>query len=316
MSIGVLKSAIAVASSEQYNWSLHFFKVDRRAKLNPYLVFNIEFRNTSALSSYCTKLCTMVSKFQVDTLEDVQTYNGINSKVSCDKLSTENELIADQWNFFFTSVANATHDKITGKYQGYIITGRPKQEDESHQPIVFVKAGNPVIDLNRNKSIDFTYSQDDKLESISEEVCRLYFFVDFIVIGKMLYTFSYKFEEIFNLVKTMQKLKTSTVDKIIETGAFINGEHVKKLMNSYKSARTFLSLNETRLNNLAIADKRREIAKLLKLSINSSNAIQLDTDDQASHMIKYLCYKIFQDKETDNIIEVTSVVNDNVKVGA
>lgn len=315
MSMKVLRSAVTIANSPDYNWSLYFFKIDRRIKGNPYLVYKIKFKKDKYLSRYASKLCEMVTEFQIDKLEDIQTYDGVNSKLSCDKLSTDSEMIAEQWNFFSEAVGDATDSKISEKYQGYILVGQPDQKDETHQPIVFVKAGNPVAQMNNKKSIVFTCSPDNELADITDEVCRLYFFADFIVIGNMLYTFSYKFETIFNLEKTMQKMKTSAIDNIIGTGAFADGNQTQKLMKSYKSARTFLSLNQNRMNRLTNTDSRKAIAQLLKLNVDSNGAIQIDTDEQASQMIKYLCYKIFQDKETDHIIEVSSVVNDDVKVG-
>jgi len=316
MSLELLKSAISTASKSNYGWSLYFFKIDRR-KENPYLVYKIKFKKDSYLSDYSSKLCEMINKFQIEKLEDVQKYDGANSKLSCDKLGTDNDLIAEQWEYFTQSVGEATDNRLSGKYQGYILVGQPAKKDADKQPIVFVKAGNPVAKLKSDKSIIFTCSPENELEDITtEEIYRLYFSADFIVIGKTLYTFTYMFETIFNIEKTMKRFKMTSIDNIVDTGAFSDGSRTQQLMISYKSSRTFLSLNQNRINRLSNPDGRKYIAGLLKLNIDASGAIKIDTEDQANKMIKYLCYKIFQDKETDNVIEVNSVINDNVKIGA
>lgn len=316
MSLELLKSAISAASESSYGWSLYFFKIDRR-KENPYLVYKIKFKKDSYLSDYASKLCEMVKKFQIEQLEDIQKYDGVNSKLSCDKLDTDSDLIEEQWNYFSQSVGDATDAKLSGKYQGYILVGQPQKKDKKNQPIVFVKAGNPVAQLKNDKSIIFTCSPENELEDITtEEIYRLYFSADFIVIGKTLYTFTYKFENIFNIEKTMQKMKMTSIENIVDTGAFSDSAITQQLMKSYKSSRTFLSLNQNRMSRLSNPESRVAIAGLLKLTIDSSGAIKVDTEDQAKLMIKYLCYKILQDKETDNVIEVNSVINDNVKIGA
>jgi hypothetical protein len=258
----------------------------------------------------------MIIKFQIDKIEDVQKYNGMNSKISCDKIRIDNDLIAEQWNLFNSAVGDATDSKISGKVHGYILVGQPSQKDETHQPIVFVKAGSPVTQVNSDKSISFTCSPNNELEDISDVVCRLYLSSDFIVVGETLYTFTYKFENIFNIEKTMQKMKMSVISDIIGTGAFSNNDDIQSFMKSYTSTRTFLSLNKDRMERLSIPSNRIDIAQLLNLGIDSAGTIQIDTREQAHQLIKYLCYKIFQDKESDRIIEVNSVVNDNVKVRA
>lgn len=73
-----------------------------------------------------------------------------------------------------------------------------------------------------------------------------------------------------------------------------------------------MTLRQQRVDKLTTKEGRQVIAKLLQLNITDDSEIIVDTQEQANQLIKYLCFKIFQDKETDNLIEVASVLNDNI----
>ena len=111
--------------------------------------------------------------------------------------------------------------------------------------------------------------------------------------------------------KTLQKLKEKAIDEIIETNAFEDHRLAQSFMKGYSSPKTFLTLREQRVEKLNSIEGRGEIAEILKLQISETGII-ISEQKQANQLIKYLCYKIFQDKETDNLIEVNSIINDNV----
>ena len=132
------------------------------------------------------------------------------------------------------------------------------------------------------------------------------------MIADALYSFNHNFEGMFNLEKTLHRLKIQAVESIMDTNAFQNAEKVRGFMKSYTSPKTFLTLKPQRMSKLQTPEGRVEIAKRLRINTTEFNDLIIDDQGQANKLIKYLCYKIFQDKETDNLIEVNSVVNDNV----
>lgn len=293
---------------DSYTWTLYFLKMDGR-KPNPYFVYKHTFKNTSYLPDYISSLCDVVVKYQIESLDSIQVYNGENSKTSCDKLSIDNELIKVQWEKLHKSVAGAPREYIQGKYQGYILDGRPKSD--TLPGIVMMKTGNPIISLDKKNSKVFKHSAANELDDITDELCRLYLLVDFMVIGNTLYTFNQNFEKVFKIEQTLHRIKNNAIEQIIAVGAFKDAEEVQKLMNAYTSPKTFLTLREERVGKLADNEKRIEVAKLLTLQMEDEQIV-ISTQEEANKLIKYLCYKIFQDKETDKLIEVNSVVKENV----
>lgn len=310
MSKELLSSAIHVAKEHGYAWNLYFFKISHRKKGNPYYVYKIKFKNVTYLPEYALALCNAVSVYQIDPLENVQEYDGMNSKTSCDKIKVDNELLSEQWNYFFSSVTNAPREEIKGKYQGYIIDGQPTVETD--KSITIVKIGSPIIKLENKKSLLFKHVENDELDQFSDDLCRLYLNADFLVIDDNLYAFNLAFEGIFDIEKTMRRLKDKTIENIMATNAFDETEKVTSFMKRYTSPKTFLTLKQHRVDKLTTQEGRQEIAKRLQLNTTGDSEIIVDTQEQANQLIKYLCYKIFQDKETDNLIEVTSVLNDNI----
>lgn len=291
----------------QYEWNLYFLKIDRR-KTNPYAIYKYTFRRSQYFMDYITTLADITKKYQIEKLEYVEEYNGTNAKTTCDKIDVHNQLIEEQWNYLCTSVRDAPREQVSGKYQGYILDGQPK--NEQLPSVTIFKVCNPIISLNQRKKRVFSYNDDNELAPISDEVCRLYLNIDFAVIGNTLYTFNNKFEDIFNLEKTLSRLKESAIDQIIDTHAFGDDEMTKQFMNRYTASKTFLSLKEDRVNKLQSPDKRRDIASLLHLQFENDKIV-INNQKEANYLIKYLCYKIFQDKETDYLIEVNNVVKEN-----
>ncbi|MDF2944399.1 MAG: hypothetical protein K0S01_3257 [Herbinix sp.] len=310
MSKSQLSAAMNDIKGNKYTWNLYFFKISHRRKGNPYYVYKHTFKSAAYLPDYMTSLSDTVLHYQIEPLGTVQEYDGENSKTSCDKLKVDSELINEQWLYFSNSVSGAPREQVSGKYQGYILDGQPVIT--SDPSIILVKTGNPIISLENKNTRVFKHTANDELEYLTDELCRLYLNVDFIVIRDIMYSFNHSFEGIFNIEKTLHRLKNQAIDEIISTQAFHDSEKVQTFMNRYTSPKTFLTLKDQRMEKLNTPQGRAEISSRLKLSLSENSELIINDQEQANQLIKYLCYKIFQDKETDNLIEVNSVINDNI----
>lgn len=299
---GILDEA---QKKNRYTWSLHFFKIDRRAKQQPYRVYKVRFKNDRYLTTYVENLLNASRKFQVDKISQVQEYDGENTKVSCDKLKTSNPLIAEQWTAFVSAVGNSSDSKIEGKVNGYILLGEPS--DQGEKAVTFVKLANPVTNLQNKRTAVFTTTADDELDLIESDVCRLYLTADFIVYDDTMYTFNHTFETMFDLEKTMAKVKVAAIDKIVGTETISNIEEFKTYATQYKSSRTFITLKDDRIDRIKDGRKRKKVATMLNLSLDANGNFQINTPEEASLLIRYLCYKVFQDSETDDILEASTI---------
>lgn len=304
MSKEILKNMCSTLKEDSYSWSLYFFKIDNRGK-QPYKVSKVRFKNGTYLSQYASNLLNVTENFQIEPISDVQSYDGENSKVSCDKLLITNELISEQWSLFNAAVAASSDQKLDGRINGYILCGHPSNEEE--YSVTFVKLANPITKLTNKKSVVFSTTADNTLDLITDDVCRLYLTVDLIVYNGTMYTFNHTFETLFNLEKTMAKVKNEAIDEIINTNAFNDAETFKSFASQYKSSRTFITLKPERVNRIKDKRGRKKVAEMLHIPLDDSGEFSISTTDEASLLIRYLCFKIFQDNETKDVLEANSV---------
>lgn len=304
MSKEVLKSICVSAQKDSYSWALFFFKIDKRAK-QPFKVNKVRFKNDTYLIQYAKNLLSSTEKFQIDQISEVQDYDGENSKVSCDKLLLTSELISEQWNLLTQAIAASSDQKIDGKINGYILCGQSSNDGD--QPVTLVKVANPITKLSNKRSVVFSASAENELDLITDDVCRLYLTVDFIVANEAMYTFNHTFETVFSLEKTMAKVKQCAINEIAGTNAFSNVEAFRTLASQYKSSRTFLTLKSERINRIKNKRSRKTVADMLNLSLDSNGNFVITTADEVSLLIRYLCFKIFQDNETKDVLEANTV---------
>ena len=172
MSKQIILDVLDKIKEGNYTWNMYFFKVDNRNK-NPYAVYKIRFKNRNYLSVYVEKLAYMVETYQTSKIEKVEDYTGENSKVSCDKIALDDELIKDNWDYLVQDVCNSSERKVGEKYNGYIIEGQPTDEENGGKSIIMVKVANPVINL-QNKKVLFLHSMNNKNLLQLQMMCASY----------------------------------------------------------------------------------------------------------------------------------------------
>ena len=310
MSKEVLKRICSAVRKDSYSWALYFFKIDKRAK-QPFKVSKVRFKDNSYLLQYAKELLSTTEAFQIDRISEVQDYDGENSKVSCDKLLLTNELISEQWKLFSQAVAASSDRKIDGKINGYILYGQSSEHGD--KSVTFVKVANPITKLKNKKSVVFSSTANDELDLITDDVCRLYLTVDFIAYNDVMYTFNHTFETVFNLEKTMAKVKLHAIEEIADTNGFNDIDTFKSLASQYKSSRTFITLMPERINRVKNKRSRKAVADMLNLPLDADGNFAITTVDEASLLIRYLCFKIFQDNETKDVLEANTVTKLNTK---
>ena len=310
MSKEVLKRICSAVRKDSYSWALYFFKIDKRAK-QPFKVSKVRFKDNSYLLQYAKELLSTTEAFQIDRISEVQDYDGENSKVSCDKLLLTNELISEQWKLFSQAVAASSDRKIDGKINGYILYGQSSEHGD--KSVTFVKVANPITKLKNKKSVVFSSTANDELDLITDDVCRLYLTVDFIAYNDVMYTFNHTFETVFNLEKTMAKVKLHAIEEIAGTNGFNDIDAFKSLASQYKSSRTFITLMPERINRVKNKRSRKAVSDMLNLPLDADGNFAITTVDEASLLIRYLCFKIFQDNETKDVLEANTVTKLNTK---
>ena len=290
--------------TSSYSWALYFFKIDRRNN-NPYTAYKVRFKNDRYLPEYAKSLVDMIVKYQLGKITEIKDYTGENTKVSCDKIETSNELVKEQWDYFVRDIADASDEKVEGKYHGYVLEGTPASNNA--KSLVFLKMANPIINLKNKRSAVFTFDDNSELAEMSDEVCKLHMDTDCIVVDEVIYSFNYKFEDLFNIEKTMQKVKNKALEEIISIDAFDNREEFEQMARAYKSPRTFITLKNERVERIKNKTKRKKVAGMLKIEVNDDGKFMFKNEDEVSLLLRYLCFKVFKDDETKELLEANNV---------
>ena len=127
-----------------YSWSLYFFKIDQR-KDKPYAAYKMRFEKSDYLIRYAEELSNAIINNQLDRIDEVKEYTGENTKISCDRIETSNELVKEKWNCFVDGIAGASTGPVNGKYNGYVLEGTSNKS----KSIAFIKMANPIINLKK-----------------------------------------------------------------------------------------------------------------------------------------------------------------------
>ena len=300
----LLVETLEKIDASSYSWALYFFKIDRRNN-NPYTAYKVRFKNDHYLAAYAKALAGTVANRQLNKVSEISDYTGENTKISCDRIETCNELVKEQWDYFVMDIVNASDEKVEGKYHGYVVEAVPTSSED--KTIAFVKMANPIINLKNKRSSVFMFDGNSELAEMSDEVCKLYMDTDCIVVDEKIYSFNYKFEELFNIEKTMQKIKNKALDEIVSIDAFDNKEEFEQMARAYKSPRTFITLKSERVERIKNKAKRKKIANMLKIEVNDDGKFVFKNGEEVSLLLRYLCFKVFKDDETKELLEANNV---------
>jgi len=294
-------------ASNDYVWTLYF--INARKQRNAGLLYEsakIRFRSNDYLMSYARQLISCVLQFNVEPISSVEEYDGFNTKVSCDKLSVESDLLDGGYANLINSLENCGEaSPLKERYQGYILDGRPNI-DANGSGITFIKMANPMIDLNTKKAVMFKKAEDETLDAIDEMFCRLYLVADSIIIDGNLYNFNHAFEKLFNVEKTISKVKTAAIQKIVDAGFIENSDEFSNHAQSC-NARTFVTLNDDRIETAKNTERRNSISETYHIPLGDEGGFKISSSEEASTLIKYLCYKMFEEAETKDVLEASSV---------
>lgn len=293
-----------VSNKDEYSWSLYFFKKDRRNKEQPFSAYKKRYRDSSELNNYVNGVVTCVSNFQLGKLESIESYNGMNANIVCDFIPLQNDLINKEWCNFVQCIKDASGNRFDGKINGYAICGEPT--NDTLKPITFIKFSSPVIELKNNKCITYKDSPEEELDMLSDNFFRLYWGVDAFVYDENFYTFNNSFETIFDIEKSVQKVKNEVVEKIVNTNIIENPEDFIAFSKSYKSPKAFISFDEERLDRVKNLQERQAVANDYGLQLSADNKFIVNENIDFKNFLDFICLKSVCESGTKNIYRMNS----------
>lgn len=53
--------------------------------------------------------------------------------------------------------------------------------------------------------------------------------------------------------------------------------------------------------------ERKEVADMLRIKINAAGKVVFKNEEEVSRLLRYLCFKVFKDDETKELLEANNV---------
>ncbi|MCL2546212.1 MAG: DUF4868 domain-containing protein [Oscillospiraceae bacterium] len=249
------------SAANNFVWNLYFFNRGRKPKngTRPYEAHRIRFSNNAHLVSYMGEVLNAVNHFQIAPLSQVEIYNGFNTKCSCDRLAINDEIIEECFSSFRNSLTNSAEGNLKDSYHGYILEGQP-QSGADGVAVTLMKFANPTAKLKGRKSTYFKKCDNNLLGEITEQFFKMYLTIDAILIEENRYVFNHAFEKVFDMEQTFQKVKAKAIQAIADSGFISNPDTFADYAQS-TNARTFVTLDDERMQRAAKGDERVQIGR-------------------------------------------------------
>ena len=300
-----LETCLNTAATD-FIWTLYFFGSHKQRNAGyVYDSHKVRFTKDGDLRIYAQQVLNAVAKYQLNPISQVEGYNGLNTKCSCDLLSVSDEIIASNFTTFRDSLARATEADIRNRYKGYVLEGQPNQNTQG-ETVTFLKFANPTANLKSKKNVVFKKSDDNALDEVTEQFYKMYLTVDAILIGDNLYNFNHAFEKIFDVEQTLRNVKAKAIESIITAGIIANPDDFTAHAKS-TNARTFVTLSDERIQRASNTENRLQISEILNVPLGSNGLFSLTDPEQTSRLLKYLCNKAIRDFETNKLFEVSNL---------
>lgn len=120
------------------------------------------------------------------------------------------------------------------------------------------------------------------------------------------YTFNNSFETIFDIEKSVQKVKNKVVEKIINTNAIEKPDDFIAFSKSYKSPKAFISFDEERLDRVKDLRERQVVANDYGLQLSADNKFIINENSDFKNFLDFICLKSVCESGTKNIYKMNS----------
>lgn len=241
----------------------------------------------------------------IDSFASVDDYTGDVVGNVIYKLQSDNNLIQNGFDALIHEVANPdTEGPIRqGEYRAYMILGTVFLEGEQ-LPIKLVSMQSPITAMN-NK---FLWYETNEFKKVEEPVLSLKKTVDVIIAGDTVYMLTMAGENLFGMERAYKTVCKNKVNEIIACDFLTNAEQFEKTATTGQNPRRFVSYNQSRLDALKNANRRKRLAK--KFGMQLSDA-RINTDDKQTteRLIKFLCNKAMLDPLDSSPVEVAAAKN-------
>ena len=284
-------------------WSLQLLNITTNKDGVGYSSREIELSPVERLTNLLEDIAETYLKGKKKALslyQDIREYDGTVNALTIYKMSTDNELIATEYNSMLSAVADPDAEGDPFKYtSAYLIKGVVDLDGEEF-PVKMFSMQNPVTTLKNKFAHD-----NGRFYEISHQVLSLRPTIDVVVIGKNIYFLTMAGENLFNMARSYKKVCQAKVDLVVKNEIVTDTEAFTSIAVSGHNPRRFVSFNEERLTALKKKAKRTSIAAKFSIPLDPvSGKFDTTVEGASEKIVKLLCNKGMLDPFDNDAVEV------------
>lgn len=247
-------------------------------------------------SSYCSEEKGINKK-----IENVSDYDGSTIENTIYKLSTENELIANEYSLFVEAIANPDTevDPLEFKAQAYILKGIIRINDDE-KSVKLISMQNPVTSL-KHKFL----RANGTFKEISDKVISLRTTIDVVIVDNLVYMLTLAGENLFNMERAYKSVCASKLEIISEANIVNDPGLFSSIAGCGHNPRKFISYNDVHMEKLKNIDSRKRMSEKFNIPL-VGDKFDVTQEGAAEKLIKLLCDRGMVDPFDDNPMEVSN----------
>lgn len=230
----------------------------------------------------------------------VDPYDGsmIGTTIYC--LDSADPLIKVAYDHMLVSLAKpqAESDPIDFKANAYVLQGDWKCGDNVLS-VKLIALMNPFTKLKHK----FFYD-GETFKEISEDVLDLRLYMDVIVIDKQVFFFGLSGEKLFGMERAYRTSVARLADEFGKVPFLTNVDTLQKTALSGHYPRMLVAYQPAKMEYLEKPGHRRSIAKKFGIDIDKKDNFNMDAEDSATKLLRFLCNKGMLDPTDEAAMEV------------
>lgn len=304
MSINKLKHVFENATQYK-SWSIQLLRI-ATSKRNGTIYTGREIRlypedKISEFVSELSNIYTNSVKGILLSYTDVLEYDGTAMGNIVYRLSTDNELIRDEYDALIKAIAAPDNEinPLEFSAQAYILKGMIKIGDSKYS-VKFISMQNPLVKLKHRFIND-----GGTFKEISDKVLSLRQNIDVVILEDSVYMLTLAGEKLFNMERSYRAICENKIDQIIACDILSDADAFSRVAGTGHNPRRFISFKESRLEKLKDRNERRKMAEKFNIPI-ADDKFDTTQEGTAEKIVKLLCNKGMLDPFEDTPVEVAA----------
>ena len=285
-------------------WDLNLLRISSERGTTKYAACHITLDPPGTLQEFANSVLKHYSEGNKALLERYTAcsdYDGSSEADIIYRLSSESELIAEQYPLLLDALAHPTQEAKPVEFNAtaYVIAASIEDDDGQITPVKLVSMQSPLTQLKHRY-----FHDSSTFKEIPGKVLYLRESIDVLIYGSVVFLLDMRGENLFLMEHSYKKKCLLIIEELKGMDICSDYDAFASAAISGTNPRRFISFNRSRLMALSSPETRAEKAKLFQLQIDNNGKINTSDKKSAEKLIKVLCKKGMYDPFEEVPVEV------------